>query len=71
MDNSKPWYASTTIWGGVIALAASVASMFGHSVSAADQATLMSGVVQVAGGIGGVVAIIGRLVAKKTIGSAS
>lgn len=66
---NKPWWASKTIWGGIVAAAAAVLGILGVTVSPEDQAQLVDTITLVAAGIGGVVAIIGRLTAKQQIGS--
>jgi len=36
----KPWYLSKTVWGGVLAVAASILNLAGIELSDGDQATL-------------------------------
>lgn len=74
MDASKPWYQSSGVWGGVVAVVAPVAGFFGYTVTADDAKAIADGVTQliVAGsGIasiaGGVIAIVGRVRASKKI----
>lgn len=67
MDSTKSWYASKAVWGGIIAAGAAIAGLFHISVSAADQASLMDDAVTIAGGVGGVLAIVGRIVANAKI----
>lgn len=66
-DSSKPWWQSKTVWGGLIALAAAIAGAFGYVVDPDVQAELVDYVLAVATGVGGVLAIIGRLKAKDRI----
>lgn len=66
--DSKPWWQSKTIWGGIVTAVAAVLGIWGVAVSPEDQAQLVDTITLVAAGIGGVVAIIGRLAAKKQIG---
>ena len=67
MVEEKNWYASRTIWGGIIAAAASVFGSFGMSLDAGNQAELTDAVVQLVGAMGAVVAIYGRLNATDVI----
>jgi len=72
MTNTKPWYASKTVWGGIVAAAAGVASLAGYELSPDTQAFLADQAVAIATSVativGGVLAIYGRLNAKKKIG---
>ena len=68
MQDSKPWYASTTIWAGFIVLAVSVAGIFGFTVVAEDQSAIIEAVPAIITGLAGVIAIIGRIFASKEIG---
>lgn len=61
----KAWYMSKGVWGGIIAIAAAVAGAFGIVVSPEDQASLTEAAVVVAGGVGGALAIVGRVMASK------
>ncbi len=65
--NRKAWYQSRGVIGGVIAVAASVASIWGFEVSAADQSELVNYALAAGGAFGGILAVIGRLGAKKVI----
>ncbi len=65
---SKPWYRSKTVWGGIIAIGASLAHGFGVDIGAADQSQLADLAVALAGTAGGVFAIYGRVKAKGDIG---
>ena len=65
----KAWYASKAIWGGIITLVATlVSAAFGITVSADDQAALVTTISTLATAIGGLLAIIGRLRASRPIG---
>ena len=61
----KAWYMSKGVWGGIIAIAAAVAGAFGIVVSPEDQASLAEAAVVVASGVGGALAIVGRVMASK------
>lgn len=67
MYDVKSIFASKTVWGGIIALAASAGGIWGYSVSAADQAQLVELIAGVGSAIGGAIAIYGRIVATKKI----
>lgn len=66
----KHWYKSKTIWGGVVAVGAGVAGMFGFHLDATLQQTLVDYGASLFSLFGGGVAIYGRLKATATIGKA-
>ena len=68
MEQAKPWYASKTVWGSLVAGAAIVAGFFGLTVGAEDQASIVDSAVQIVGAIGAALAIYGRITAKTVIG---
>jgi hypothetical protein len=61
-------WASKAVWGGVIAVVASLLGIWGYSVTPADQASIVELVTSVVAAIGGVIAIVGRVMATKKIG---
>jgi Na+-transporting NADH:ubiquinone oxidoreductase subunit NqrE len=63
----KKWYQSKAVWGGLIAVAAAIAGAFGYAVSPDDQASIVEAVVAIGGGIGGVLAVYGRVKAEAYI----
>lgn len=65
---TKPWYASKGVVGGIVAVAAGGAALFGYSISPADQASLVELAAGLASAIGGVLAVWGRISATRTIG---
>lgn len=67
MTQTKEWYRSKTIWGGALALAAALASLFGVKVDAATGADLASAVTDAAAAVGALIAIVGRLDARSAI----
>ena len=67
MYDVKSFLASKTIWGGLIALIASAAAIWGYSITPADQAQIVELVTGIGGIIGSVLAIYGRIVATKKI----
>jgi len=69
MEDTKPWYASTGVWGSVVAIGAGlVGTVWGINVTEADQTAIVTGVTTIVGGIGGMIALWGRLRAKTKVG---
>jgi hypothetical protein len=67
MEDIKQWYQSRTIWGALIAIAASLAHAGGMTVSTADQGQIVDSLVSASGALGGLVAIYGRMKAKSSL----
>ncbi|MCP8897019.1 hypothetical protein KYK29_18995 [Shinella daejeonensis] len=65
MDDVKAWYRSRTVWGALIAIFASAAHAFGLDMSAAEQGQLADLLVALAGAAGGLVALVGHLLARR------
>ena len=61
MLDQKPWYLSRTIWGALLAVAASVANSSGIAISESTQGELADIMVSMTGAAGALVAIYGRL----------
>lgn len=68
MDPVKPWYRSRTIWASLVTVAAALAALAGFPLGEADQAMLTETILQTVAAVGGLVALVGRLVAKSRIG---
>lgn len=75
MDDTKSLLASRTVWGAIIAIAASIAGALGFGVGAAEQAAALSLVDQVLGEwdrlaalAGAALALYGRVKATRRIG---
>lgn len=68
MDEMKQWYLSKTVWGALVAIAASLLSGIGFELGADAQGELADDLVSLAGAIGGLIAIYGRLTAEKRLG---
>lgn len=66
-DNSKTWLQSKTIWGALIAIAASVASLAGVEIEAGEQAEILDGIISLVAAGGGILAIIGRIAARSRL----
>lgn len=63
----KAWYASKTVWSGIVAALAGVLGMLGYTVTPADQATLADLALSIGSAVGGIGAIIGRVKARDGI----
>lgn len=68
MDETKQWYLSKTVWGALIAILASLLPAMGMEIDGDAQSRLADDLVSLAGAIGGLVAIYGRLTAEKRLG---
>lgn len=68
MTDLKKWYASRTVWGAAIAILASCANLLGLEIASQDEAGLVDAVTALAAAIGGIVAIYGRVSARKRLG---
>jgi hypothetical protein len=71
MEEVKNWYESKTVWGALIAVAASVLQVSGLDLRFEDQSELAEIAVTLVGAIGGLLALYGRLVASASIGGKS
>lgn len=67
MDGMKVWYQSKTVWGGLIAVGASLLQVTGIQLGADVQADLADLAVTLAGAAGGLFAIYGRVAAQTGI----
>ena len=65
---SKPWYQSKTLWGGAVAVGAAIGGVFGLPLDPATQQGLVEVLCVLGGGVGGLLAIIGRLQAQHKVG---
>lgn len=66
-DQEKSIFKSKTALGGAIAIAAGIASLFGVTVSPAEQLALVEVATAIASAVGGLIAIYGRSKASKKI----
>jgi hypothetical protein len=70
--DTKAWYLSKTIWGGILTAVFMLLAVLGRSVSAEDQSFLSGQAMQAVDAIGQLVGIgltiYGRFKAKTTIG---
>lgn len=65
--DSKSWYESKAVWGGLIAVASAAVGTFGVVVDADTQAQIADLIVVGVGAVGGLLAIYGRIKAGKSI----
>lgn len=75
MEETKAWYKSAGVWGGLIGFTAGVLNMAGYTITGADQAFLVDAAMKGVGMAlavvemgGGVIAVWGRVRATKAIG---
>jgi NADPH-dependent curcumin reductase CurA len=67
MDEIKNWYESRSVWGGVLALAASLTGLFGVEVVGLASDEAVTALTAAAGAVGAAVAIFGRFDARTRI----
>lgn len=68
LNQTRPWYASKAIWGGILAIAVPLAATVLHvSVSDADTQQIAALLAGAGGLVGGALAIYGRIKATRTI----
>jgi hypothetical protein len=67
MEDLKTWYQSKTVWGALIAVLASLLQAAGIHLDAGGQGQLVDSLVSLSGAVGGLVAVYGRLSAKKAV----
>lgn len=68
MDTVKPWYRSRTIWASIVTVVAGLGAAFGLNFGEAQQAEATEAILQAVTAVCGLLAIIGRVVAKSRIG---
>lgn len=66
-EQEKPWWASKSIWGALVAILASILAAFGYDIGAEDQSAIVQSVVSIVGAVGAVVAVYGRVTAQKRV----
>lgn len=64
LEIEKPWWQSRSVWGGVVAAGAGIAGALGYHFDVALTTELVT---SVAGAVGGVLAIVGRIRATRPI----
>ncbi|MFZ5650158.1 MAG: hypothetical protein ACOY4I_04800 [Bacillota bacterium] len=64
---TKKWWQSKAVWGGLVAVGGAVAGAFGIQVDEQTKADIVDCIMVMAGAAGGMLAIYGRLKADKKI----
>lgn len=67
MSDVKEWYMSKTVWGGAVAILASCGGFFGLEIGPDEQGGLVEGLIALAAAAGGLIAIWGRISARKRL----
>jgi hypothetical protein len=67
MDGAKSLLASRTCWGGAVAVASGILSLFGYAVSESDQVDIAAAIAGIGSLLGGIVAVYGRIRATKRV----
>ena len=71
MDNTtKRWWESTGVWGGIMAVLAAIASIFGLKFGTDLQEQTVQFITAIASGFGGLLAVYGRVIAREKIAPA-
>lgn len=68
MNGVKPWYKSATVIAAIVTLIAVIAGGFGFEVSDEEQAVAVEQTTTIVAAIGAIIALIGRIRARKQIG---
>lgn len=68
MENFKGFFASKTVWGAIVVMLSGVAGIFGYSVDAQAQASLVEIGTSIVSAIGGIFILFARVRATKRIG---
>ena len=66
MDETKPWYTSKGVWGGVVAMILGILATAGLDIGS-EQDTIVDLLVQIGVVVAGLLALVGRLKAKNRI----
>lgn len=71
MNDNKPWYASSGVWGGILAAGVGLVALITHTtITQADVSSLAGDLAAIGGAVGGIIAVYGRIKATKKIGGA-
>lgn len=68
LQDEKPWYLSRGVWGAIVALIGLAAGMAGFTLGEEDRNALGELLAQLAATLGALVALIGRVAARRRIG---
>jgi uncharacterized membrane protein HdeD (DUF308 family) len=69
MNEAKTLIQSKTFWGAVVALGGAALALGHYTLSPADAAQAVELLSGIAGAVGGLIAVYGRVVATKRIGA--
>lgn len=64
---TKPWWASKGVWGGVVAAAAGLAGLWGVTVGPAEVEQIVTLFTAVTSAVAGLVAVWGRIRASRRL----
>ena len=67
MEDVKGILQSKAVWGGLVALMAGGASIWGYTISPENQAHIVDLITGIAGAFGGLLAVYGRIAATKKV----
>lgn len=67
VEETKPWWQSKTVIGGIVTFASVIAAALGHQINEAEQAVIVEAVSGLAGAVGLVLTVWGRGTASKKI----
>ena len=67
MHEVKNWWQSKTIWGALVAVVASLLGAFGITPEIGQQEEITDALIQLAGALGALFAVFGRLSANSVI----
>lgn len=67
LTGTKSKKSSLTLWGGALAVFAPLGALLGYNVTDGDTSELINSIALAASGLGGVVAVIGRVRATKQV----
>ena len=67
LADTKAWYLSKTVWGGLLAIAAALANLIGVEIGGTEQAELADRITAFLAAGGGILAVAGRLTAQRRL----
>lgn len=68
MFDTKPWWQSKTLWGSIVTLGSAALGLAGLEIGEADREGLIELLSSLGAALGGIVAIVGRISARRRIG---
>jgi len=69
MNDTKPWWQSKGIWGGIVAGLGVLLNIFGYEFGAEDQANLLAQIDNIMMAVGVLLGLWGRITAKAKVTS--